>query len=107
MFLYNLRLEAPTAIVQAVIGSFMGSRQQQEIVVSRGDQIEMYQTTEKLNSILVQQVFGVIRALLPFRLTGGNKGSSSLFPMSELKLGLAWGDRLPGYLLGFWENRFS
>lgn len=73
MFLYNLRLEAPTAIVQAVIGSFMGSRQQQEIVVSRGDQIEMYQTTEKLNSILVQQVFGVIRALLPFRLTGGNK----------------------------------
>ncbi|KAG8934150.1 pre-mRNA-splicing factor rse1 [Tulasnella sp. 417] len=76
MHLYNLTLQSPTAICGApALGNFSGVRQQ-EIVVSRGTRLELLRpdpNTGKVTSVLTQDVFGVIRSLASFRLTGGTK----------------------------------
>ncbi|KAG0304071.1 Splicing factor 3B subunit 3 [Linnemannia gamsii] len=75
MFLYNLTLQAPNAINQAILGNFSGTRQQ-ELIVSHVSRIELLRpdtTTGKVHSILSHDVFGVIRSLAAFRLTGASK----------------------------------
>lgn len=74
MYLYNLTLQKATAITHCITGNFSGQKKI-EIVVSRGKIIELLAPDEsaKLQSVLSVEVFGVIRALAPFRLTGGNK----------------------------------
>ena len=76
MFLYNLTLQRSTGITHAVHGNFSGTKQQ-EIVVSRGKILELLRPdpiTGKVHTILTHEIFGVVRALMPFRLTGGSKG---------------------------------
>lgn len=56
----------------------MGSSgtKQQEIVVSRGKILELLRpdpNTGKVHTLLTVEVFGVIRSLMAFRLTGGTK----------------------------------
>ena len=86
MHLYNLTLQHPTSVNQAILGSFSGVRQQ-EIIVARGTRLELLRpdtNTGKVSSVLTQDVFGVVRALTAFRLTGGTKGefaSTSLCKM--------------------------
>lgn len=49
---------------------------QQEIVVSRGKILELLRpdpNTGKVHTLLTVEVFGVIRSLMAFRLTGGTK----------------------------------
>uniref|UniRef100_A0A914WK62 Splicing factor 3b subunit 3 n=1 Tax=Plectus sambesii TaxID=2011161 RepID=A0A914WK62_9BILA len=75
MHLYNLTLQKPTAINQAVHGSFAGTRQQ-EICVGRGKVLELLRpdpNTGKVHTLVSHEVFGIIRSLLAFRLTGGTK----------------------------------
>lgn len=75
MFLYSLTLQRATGIVQCIHGNFAGTKQQ-ELVVGRGKLLELVKidpNTGKLYTVLSHEVFGVIRALMPFRLTGGNK----------------------------------
>ncbi|KAG0214840.1 CPSF A subunit region-domain-containing protein [Mortierella sp. GBAus27b] len=75
MFLYNLTLQAPNAINQAILGNFSGTRQQ-ELIVSHISRIELLRpdtTTGKVHSILSHDVFGVVRSLAAFRLTGASK----------------------------------
>lgn len=75
MFLYNLTLQRATGITHAVHGNFSGTKQQ-EIVVSRGKILELLRpdpNTGKVYTLLTVETFGVIRALMPFRLTGGSK----------------------------------
>lgn len=51
----------------------------QEIVVSRGKILELLRpdaNTGKVHTLLTMEVFGVIRSLMAFRLTGGTKGAS-------------------------------
>lgn len=75
MFLYNLTLQRGTGITHAVHGNFSGTKQQ-EIVVSRGKILELLRpdpNTGKVYTLLTHEIFGVIRAVMPFRLTGGNK----------------------------------
>ncbi|XP_014289805.1 splicing factor 3B subunit 3 isoform X1 [Halyomorpha halys] len=75
MFLYNLTLQRATGITHAVHGSFSGKKQQ-EILVSRGKCLELLRpdpNTGKVHSLLTVEIFGVIRSLMAFRLTGGNK----------------------------------
>uniref|UniRef100_A0A0A9YIZ9 Splicing factor 3B subunit 3 n=2 Tax=Lygus hesperus TaxID=30085 RepID=A0A0A9YIZ9_LYGHE len=75
MFLYNLTLQRATGITHAVHGSFSGTKQQ-EILVSRGKILELLRpdpNTGKVHSILSVEIFGVIRSLLTFRLTGDNQ----------------------------------
>ncbi|KXS19436.1 hypothetical protein M427DRAFT_450591 [Gonapodya prolifera JEL478] len=77
MFLYNLTLQPPTGINQCIIGNFSGSKLQ-EICVSRGagttiEILRADQQTGKVTVVLSHHVFGLVRSLAPFRLTGGSK----------------------------------
>lgn len=79
MHLYNLTLQHPTAIPHAIVGNFSGARQQ-EIIVSRGTRLELLRpdpTAGKVITVAASNVFGSIRAIVPFRLTGGTKGASN------------------------------
>ncbi|WFD31284.1 pre-mRNA-splicing factor rse1 [Malassezia sp. CBS 17886] len=75
MHLYNVSLQPPSAVTAAVAGQFSGSRAQ-EIVVARGNRLELYQmdTQEgRMTRVFAQNVFGNIRSIACFRLTGGSK----------------------------------
>lgn len=75
MYLYNLTLQRATGITHAIHGSFSGTKVQ-EIIVSRGKSLELLRpdsTTGKVHTLLTTEVFGCIRALMSFRLTGGTK----------------------------------
>lgn len=76
MYLYNLTLQKATGITHAVHGNFSGSKQQ-EVLISRGKSLELVRpdsNTGKVHTVLSTEVFGCIRSLMSFRLTGGNKG---------------------------------
>ncbi|KAG5456634.1 MAG: hypothetical protein BJ554DRAFT_3571, partial [Olpidium bornovanus] len=80
MFLYNLTLSPPAVINNAVLGNFSGTKVQ-ELVVSHGSRIELLRpdpNTGTVHSVLSHEVFGQIRSLAPFRLTGGSKGEEHL-----------------------------
>ena len=82
MHLYLLTLQRPTCIVQAIHGNFSGSKQQ-EIIVGRGRVLELLRpdpNTGKVHTQVSVDVFGEIRSLMPFRLTGGAKGMAYLYP---------------------------
>lgn len=75
MHLYNLTLQRATGITCAVHGNFSGSKMQ-EILVSRGKSLELLRpdpNTGKVHTLLTVEIFGVIRSLMSFRLTGGTK----------------------------------
>lgn len=76
MHLYNLTLQPPSAITQAIVGNFSGGRQQ-EFIVSHGTRLELLQLntqTSSLTTACATDVFGSIRSIAPFRLTGSTKG---------------------------------
>jgi splicing factor 3B subunit 3 len=76
MFLYNITLQRATGITHAIQGNFSGSKHQ-EVVVSRGKLLDVLRpdpNTGKVVTLLSIEVFGVIRSLMSFRLTGGAKG---------------------------------
>lgn len=80
MFLYNITLNPTGAINQAVHGNFSGTKQQ-EIIVARNTRIELLRpdpNTGKVHTILTHEVFGLVRSLAPFRLTGASKGIQCL-----------------------------
>ena len=63
--------------LQAVHGNFSGTKQQ-EIVVIRGKILELLRpdtNTGKVHTVLSVEAFGEVRSIVPFRLTGGNKGT--------------------------------
>ncbi|KAJ3054091.1 Splicing factor 3B subunit 3 [Rhizophlyctis rosea] len=75
MFLYHLTLQQPTAITATAIGNFSGTKQQ-EIIVARNSVLELLRPdpqTGKVHSLVSREVFGIIRSLVAFRLTGGSK----------------------------------
>jgi splicing factor 3B subunit 3 len=78
MHLYNLTLQPPTAVTQAIVGNFSGARTQ-EIIVSHGTRLELLRPDApagggKLTTVITADTFGSIRSLAAFRLTGGTKG---------------------------------
>lgn len=72
--LYALSLQKATAITHAVYGNFSAPKAQ-ELVVSRGKTLELLRPDEtgKVQSIYSEEIFGVVRSLAPFRLTGANR----------------------------------
>jgi len=74
MFLYNLTLQRGGGIQQAVHGNFSAPKAQ-EIAVSRNKTLELLRPDEagKVQTICSVEVFGIIRSLAAFRLTGANK----------------------------------
>ncbi|XP_063828077.1 splicing factor 3B subunit 3 isoform X1 [Ostrinia nubilalis] len=75
MYLYNLTLQGSTAITHAVHGNFSGTKQQ-EIIISRGKTLELLRpdpNTGKVHTLMKVEIFGIIRSMMSFRLTGGTK----------------------------------
>lgn len=75
MYLYNLTLQPATGINKAIYGNF-SSPKAQEIVISRGNILELLRPDEssgQLKVVYSQEVFGLIRTLCPFRMTGANR----------------------------------
>lgn len=75
MHLYNLTLQRASHITIAVHGNFAGTKQQ-EIALAKGKILELVRpdpTTGKVHSVLSVDIFGVIRSMIAFRLTGGVK----------------------------------
>jgi len=85
MHLYNLTLQRATTITHAVHGNFCGTKQQ-EICVSRGKGPDP--NTGKVYTLHATEVFGQIRSLMPFRLTGGGKGESDYFFLLQVSCAL-------------------
>ncbi|KAL5994456.1 hypothetical protein ACLOJK_024506 [Asimina triloba] len=74
MYLYNLTLQKATGVVCATNGNFVGGKSQ-EIVVARGKVLDLIRPDDngKIQTILSVDVFGAIRSLAQFRLTGSQK----------------------------------
>ncbi|KAI9278854.1 CPSF A subunit region-domain-containing protein [Phascolomyces articulosus] len=75
MFLYGLTINPATAINNAIHGNFSGTKQQ-EIITARNTRIELLRpdpNTGKIHTVHSQEVFGLVRSLAPFRLTGASK----------------------------------
>eukprot|EP00048_Salpingoeca_helianthica_P016590 m.233134 g.233134 ORF g.233134 m.233134 type:complete len:1196 (+) comp18997_c0_seq1:31-3618(+) len=75
LHLYNFSLQKATQITHAVHGNFKGTKVQL-IAVAKGKILELLEpnpATGKLTTLLSLEVFGVIRSMMPFRLTGGVK----------------------------------
>jgi splicing factor 3B subunit 3 len=86
LFLYSLTIQPPTAITQAVLGQFAGTKEQQ-IVTASGSRLTINRPDPaqgKISPIFSQDVFGIIRTLAAFRLAGSNKGMLSC-PMHSMK----------------------
>lgn len=106
--LYNLTLLPPSSITQAVIGNFSGTRTQEICVVRGSQRIELLtldKETGKVNSLLATEVFGTVRSIQPFRLTGSSKGVFVIVSMWISLVPDAFSPRLLNYRLGFWQNR--
>ncbi|KAJ9150815.1 Pre-mRNA-splicing factor rse1 [Pleurostoma richardsiae] len=75
MFLYSLTLQPPTAVTQAILGQFSGTKEQQ-IITASGSRLSLLRpdpTQGKVVTVLSHDVFGIIRAVSSFRLAGSNK----------------------------------
>ncbi|KAI9834027.1 MAG: pre-mRNA-splicing factor rse1 [Phylliscum demangeonii] len=75
MFLYSLTVQPPSAITQAILGQFAGTKEQQ-IVTASGSRITIYRPDAaqgKITAILTHDVFGIVRTMAVFRLAGSNK----------------------------------
>lgn len=74
MYLYSLTLQQATGITCAINGNFSGGKAQ-EIAVARGKILDLLRPDEngKIQTIHSVEVFGAIRSLAQFRLTGGQK----------------------------------
>ncbi|KAI4210835.1 MAG: hypothetical protein LQ351_006330 [Letrouitia transgressa] len=80
MFMYSLTVQPPASITHAAVGQFTGTKEQQ-IVTASGSRLTIYKHPEsdktKLDALLSQDIFGIIRVVAAFRLPGGSKASDS------------------------------
>lgn len=72
MYLYNLTLQKPTGVANAVAGNF-SSAKAQEVIVSKGHLLELYRSNDSTGQLVLVcsiEVFGLVRSLATFRLQG-------------------------------------
>ncbi|MCJ1340592.1 pre-mRNA-splicing factor rse1, partial [Bachmanniomyces sp. S44760] len=75
MFMYSLTIQPPSAITQAILGQFAGTKEQQ-IVTASASRLAIHRPDPqqaRVTTILSQDVFGIIRSLAAFRLAGSSK----------------------------------
>ncbi|KAL8162187.1 hypothetical protein V2J09_013676 [Rumex salicifolius] len=74
MYLYSLTLQQATGVVCAINGNFSGGKIQ-EIAVARGKVLDLLRPDNngKIQTLLSVEIFGAIRSLAQFRLTGAQK----------------------------------
>jgi splicing factor 3B subunit 3 len=78
MFMYAFSIQPPSAVTQAILGQFAGTKEQQ-IITASGSLLTMHRPDPqqgKISTVLTHDVFGIIRTLAAFRLAGSNKGMS-------------------------------
>lgn len=78
--MYNLTLRPSSAVTQAIVGQFAGTKEQQ-ILTAQGSRLVLYRPQPGLGKvvpILSHDVFGIVRTLAAFRLAGSNKGKHFL-----------------------------
>jgi splicing factor 3B subunit 3 len=88
MFMYSLTIQPPTAVTQAILGQFAGTKEQQ-IVTASGSRLTLHRPDPaqgKIITALSHDVFGIIRTLAAFRLAGSNKGKSTVSSLPQLHL---------------------
>jgi splicing factor 3B subunit 3 len=80
--MYSLTIQPPTAVSQAVLGQFAGTKEQQIVTAceSRLTLLRLDTAQGKILPILTHDIFGIIRGLAPFRLAGSSKG---MFPLKS------------------------
>ena len=78
MHLYSLTLQKASGITAAVFGNFSGPKQQ-ELIVARGKILELMRPDDngKVQTVFATEVFGIIRSITTFRLTGAAAASAS------------------------------
>ena len=71
MHLYSLTLQKASGITAAVFGNFSAPKQQ-ELIVARGKILELMRPDDngKVQTVHATEVFGIIRSIATFRLTG-------------------------------------
>ena len=71
MHLYSLTLQKASGITAAVFGNFSAPKQQ-ELIVARGKILELMRPDDngKVQTVHSSEVFGIIRSIATFRLTG-------------------------------------
>ncbi|KAJ5220467.1 pre-mRNA-splicing factor rse1 [Penicillium chermesinum] len=75
MFMYGLTIQPPTAITQAVLGQFAGTKEQQ-IITASGSKLSIHRPdtiASKVKTIYSEDIRGIIRSLAVFRLAGSHK----------------------------------
>ncbi|KAG7422627.1 Pre-mRNA-splicing factor rse1 [Fusarium oxysporum f. sp. rapae] len=80
MFLYSLTLRPPTAASQAIVGHFSGTKEQQILMVS-GSLLTLHRpdpTQGRVQTLLSQDLFSIIRSIDSFRLAGSSKGKQEI-----------------------------
>jgi hypothetical protein len=88
MFMYSLTIQPPTAVSQAILGQFAGTREQQ-IVTASGSKLTIHRPDPaqgNITPLFSQDVFGIIRSLAAFRLAGSNKGMFGPLMASKINL---------------------
>jgi len=81
MFMYSLTLRPPSAVTQAIIGQFAGTKEQQ-ILTAQGSRLVLQRLDGALGKVVPMvshDVFGIIRTLAAFRLAGSNRGKLSQY----------------------------
>lgn len=88
LFMYSLTIQPPTAITQAILGQFAGTKEQQ-IVTASGSKLTIHRpdpSQGKIRALFSQDVFGIIRTLAAFRLAGSSKGEFYFYARVEASL---------------------
>ena len=86
--MYSLTIQPPSAITQAVLGQFAGTKEQQ-IITASGSKLTIHRPDPaqgKITPIFTQDCFGIIRTLAAFRLAGSSKGQSSMYFMCSARM---------------------
>jgi splicing factor 3B subunit 3 len=84
MCLYSLTLNPPTAISQAIVGQFSGTKEQQILTVS-GSLLTLYRHDPirgRIYSLLSNDLFSILRSIASLRLAGSAKGKLEHFGLS-------------------------
>lgn len=77
MSLYALTVKPPSATQDAIPGDFVGNGKQQ-ILTANGSRLTLLEAERRQNGfqeIHSHDVFGIIRRVAKFRITGGTKGT--------------------------------
>lgn len=105
MFMYSLTIQPPSAITQAVLGQFAGTKEQQ-IVTASGSKLTIHRpdpTQGKISALFTQDCFGIIRTLAAFRLAGSSKGKRESHNCHLLEY-MLMNSRLHNCRFRLWQN---